>query len=39
MNKFKNVMAIASVVLTVMTGLCTVINTGVNSVEEIRKGK
>lgn len=39
MNKFKSVMAIASVVLTIMTGLCTVINTGVDSVEKIRNVK
>lgn len=37
MNKFKNVMAIAGAVLTIMTGLCSVINTGVDSVEKIRK--
>ena len=36
MNKVKNVLAITGVILTFMTGLCTVMTAGVESVEKIK---
>lgn len=37
MSKFKNVMSVASALLAILTGVCSAINTGVDSIEKIKE--